>query len=84
MTERIWGDMVIGEDRDESGRLVSQTVLLQRNPMEEIVRCRDCAHYDAREGFGCSILGRWVDGTGGFASCDMGANGFCAWGDRRD
>ena len=51
---------------------------------EEIVRCRDCVRYDPRDGFGCSLLGKWNEATRGFVACDMGADGFCAWGVRRE
>ncbi len=48
---------------------------------EEIVRCRDCKHYD--------------DQDGEIGTCDLGLDnldlysivepdGFCAWGERRD
>ena len=50
---------------------------------ERIVRCRDCTHYYPREGFGCSLLGKWNGRSHGFVACDMGADGFCAWGSPR-
>ena len=84
MSERIWGDLVVDEERGEDGRVVCQTVRMQAKPMEEVVRCRDCGHYDSREGFGCSVLGKWNEATRGFVACDMGAGGFCAWGVRRE
>ena len=49
-----------------------------------VVRCRDCVRYDPRDGFGCSMLGKWNEATRGFVACDMGADGFCAWGVRRE
>ena len=42
----------------------------------EVVRCRDCKHYEELPGLGmCNTLG--------IAFADMG-DGFCAWGERRD
>lgn len=48
---------------------------------EEVVRCRDCEHYDPH----CTDDGVCFlpDGDGDFARWEVKPDGFCAWGDRR-
>lgn len=47
----------------------------------EIVRCRDCEHYDPY----CTDDGVCFlpDGDGDFARWEVKPDGFCAWGERR-
>lgn len=49
---------------------------------EEIVRCRDCKHYDPHptDGGVCFL----PDGDGGFAYWEVEPDGFCKWGEKRD
>lgn len=85
MTERIYSDEDLAAIRRrcyEAGAAGDELYTV-RGGGEKIVRCRDCAHYDARDGFGCSLLGLWSGKTLGFNSFDMGPDGFCAWGERR-
>lgn len=49
---------------------------------EEIVRCRDCKHYDPHPtDSGVCFL---PDGDGDFARWEVEPDGFCKWGERRD
>lgn len=85
MTERIYAEKDVSAIRRqcyEAGRLGKEAYTV-RGGGEKIVRCRDCTHYDMREGFGCSLLGLWSGNTRGFGSFNMGPDGFCAWGERR-
>lgn len=54
----------------------------KNNLREEIVRCRDCKHYDPHptDGGVCFL----PDGDGDFAHWEVEPNGFCAWAERRD
>lgn len=47
----------------------------------EIVRCRDCEHYDPHptDGGVCFL----PDGDGGFAYWEVEPDGYCKWGERR-
>ena len=86
MTERIYSDEDLSAIRlqcYEAGRLGKEAYTV-RGGGEVVVRCRDCAHYDMREGFGCSLLGLWSGKTRGFESFDMGPDGFCAAGRRKE
>ena len=47
----------------------------------EIVRCRDCKHYNTDFGGGC---GYFCFGAGYGREPKNIANGFCAWGERED
>lgn len=53
----------------------------QFSKCEEIVRCRDCKHYDPHltEGGVCFL----PDGDGDFARWEVEPDGYCAWGERR-
>lgn len=48
----------------------------------EIVRCRDCKHYDPHptDGGVCFL----PDGDGDFARWEVEPDGFCNWGERRE
>lgn len=49
---------------------------------EQIVRCRDCKHYDPHPtDDGVCFL---PDGDGGFAYWEVEPDGFCAWSKRRE
>ena len=49
---------------------------------EEIVRCRDCEHYDPHpiDGGVCFL----PDGDGDFARWEVEPDGFCKWGERKN
>ena len=53
---------------------------------EEIVRCRDCANFDAKRD-GCwwfAHAERQPDYSWADEPSDVEPDGFCAWGERRD
>ena len=47
---------------------------------EEVVRCRDCEHYDTEWASEAHPGRHWCDTFCHYTEPD----GFCAWGDRRD
>lgn len=56
-------------------------VLLSRQ-CEEIVRCRDCKHYEAEPNGNIGGCSRDLDGTGVYSIVEP--NGFCAWGEKKE
>jgi len=56
--------------------------LREERRREEIVRCRECMHYDPH----CTDDGVCFlpDGDGDFARWEVKPDGFCAWGERRN
>ena len=50
-------------------------------PRVEVVRCRDCKHYDPHptDGGVCFL----PDGDGDFARWEVEPDGYCAWAERR-
>lgn len=86
MTERIYSDDAMESVRRacyEAGRRGDEAYSVRGADGGEVVRCRDCANYDSREWLGCSFLGAWDMHTEEFTSCDMGPDGYCAWGRKR-
>ena len=49
---------------------------------EEIVRCRDCKHYDAAGPWCCEPSKVFIDEYGIEICANVRPDGFCAWGER--
>lgn len=54
--------------------------LLGLPALEEIIRCRDCAHSDTEDG----MMFCRIASTGQWKYAPVDSDGFCAWAERRD
>ena len=73
----------VPSNADATGNPVEAPTLVQR---EEIVRCRECVHFDAKRD-GCwwfSHVERQSDYSWADEPSDVEPDGFCAWGERRN